>query len=61
MMHLILYRYIGEIQIAFDVLGIASRQSVAWPSLSKATGHLSEIENFCSGHLSDSFGGHLSD
>jgi hypothetical protein len=26
-----------------------------------ATGHLSEIENFGSGHLSDSFGGHLSD
>jgi hypothetical protein len=26
-----------------------------------ATGHLSEIENFCSGHLSDRFGGHLSD
>jgi hypothetical protein len=27
----------------------------------QATGHLSEIENFCSGYLSDSFGGHLSD
>jgi hypothetical protein len=27
----------------------------------EATGNLSEIENFCSGHLSDSFGGHLSD
>ena len=26
-----------------------------------AIGHLSEIEKFCSGHLSDSFGGHLSD
>ena len=23
--------------------------------------HLSEFENFCTGHLSDNFGGHLSD